>query len=145
MVKIAKIVNRYGKKYMVPLHKAKEMVRKEEIEDFDIIEVDRVMNFEKPQTQREFERQMQGIMPSEAEKENALLKEQIALLQQKAELEAKLSSAPAKVTEQLTNDEIKVPETVSDIEQLRADYEAKYGKEVANAKKNDAEWIQSKL
>ncbi|MDA3854787.1 MAG: hypothetical protein PF569_00910 [Candidatus Woesearchaeota archaeon] len=56
MVKIAEIVNRYGKSYMVPLYKAKEMVRNEEIEDYDIIEVARVKNFQKPQTQKEFER-----------------------------------------------------------------------------------------
>lgn len=91
MVKIAKIVNRYGKTYMVPLFRAKEMIRNEEIEDYDIIEVEKTKNFEKPQTQKDFERGLNGPK-SIAEQENEALREQIALLTQKAKLESNIKA-----------------------------------------------------
>jgi hypothetical protein len=144
MVKIAEIVNRYGKSYMVPLYKAKEMVRNEEIEDYDIIEVARVKNFQKPQTQKEFERGL-AWPKTIAEQENEVLREQITLLQQKKTLEnVKTTKAPElKGNEVFTKptDEIKTP----DVSDIYAQYVTKFGNDVPNNKKNDVEWIKSKL
>lgn len=69
-----------------------------------------------------------------------------------AELKAKLEALQSQGNEpnQTTRDEVKTDETgtddaADDIESLREAYFKKHGKEVAPVKKNDAEWIKSKL
>lgn len=64
-MKVAKIVNNFGKTFLVPVHKAKSMSLNWQIEDFTIVEVDRAKNIITPQTQREFE---QGLDAPKAKK-----------------------------------------------------------------------------
>lgn len=100
-MKVAKIENKFGNTFLVPLFRAKAMQLNEEIVSFDIVEVDHVANLQKPQTQTEFERSMQGQTTSAAELENQALRDQIDLLKQKDTL---VSKAP------VVSDEIKIPE-----------------------------------
>lgn len=117
MIKVAKIVNKYGKSYMIPLFRAKEMVRRGDIDDFDIIEVEKAKNFEKPKTQKEFERGFSD-KTNLMQEENDLLKEQIKLLREKQALES--VKAPVTKTVTKTTDVI-VKETSIDVLKKQAD------------------------
>jgi len=74
----------------VPLYKAKKMVRDEEIDDFEIIEVDRLLNAKKPETQAEFNRNM-----DKQNLDNNVLKENIELNKQLIEAQKELNRIKA--------------------------------------------------
>lgn len=54
-MKIAEIINKFWNKFLVPLHTAREMQMKGQIDDFKTIETEWAKNIEAPQTQTEFE------------------------------------------------------------------------------------------
>ena len=55
MTKLAKVVNRFGNEFNVPLYKAREMQMNGEIDDFTTFEYDGDnKNIEAPETQDEF-------------------------------------------------------------------------------------------
>ena len=89
-IKAAKIINRFWKEFIVPLYKAKKMVRDEEIDDFEIIEVDRLLNAKKPETQAEFNRNM-----DKQNLNNNVLKENIELNKQLIEAQKELNRIKA--------------------------------------------------
>lgn len=111
MAKAAKIINKFWKEFYVPEWKAKKMMLDWEITDFSIEEVEKVKNFDKPQTQRDFERWFDK--PNEAEN----LKETIR------EMNNQMRELKAMVTERQPIEVAKVPETPANdvtLEELKA-------------------------
>jgi hypothetical protein len=112
-IKIAKIVNKFGLKFYVPIWKAKIMLANSKIEDYEIVETDKVKNFDKPQSQEDFNKSMKYQNVTPADIENQSLKEQIALLTKKIELEGKLKAntkVNTKITETKTDIIVDLPE-----------------------------------